>query len=177
VKPANRHEALVLLRQLGAPPRLYRHAELVGEAADLLLSGLKRYGVQIDEDYVRVGAALHDAGKSLHHSELLGPGSKHEPDGERLLLSHAASPEVARVCRSHAQWDTVAETVEELVIALSDKLWKGVRVTRLEELVIDHVAQSLQKDRWDCFVELDALFEDVAATADDRLARSRLDQP
>jgi len=172
VKPANRHEALVLLREIGAPPRLYRHAELVGETADLLLAGLKRFRVQIDEDYVRVGAVLHDAGKSLHPAELFGPGHNHEPDGERLLLSHGVTPEVARVCRSHAQWDTMAETLEELLIALSDKLWKGVRVARLEQLVIDRVAQSLQMDRWDCFTELDALFEDVAATSNSRLARS-----
>ncbi len=172
MRPANRYEALALLREVGAPPRLYRHAELVGEAADQLLLGLKRFGVQIDEDYVRVGVVLHDAGKSLHPAELLGPGSNHEPDGERLLLSHGATPEVARVCRSHAQWDTVAETIEELLIALSDKLWKGVRVARLEDLVIDRLAHSLQKDRWDCFTELDTLFENVAATADSRLARS-----
>jgi len=174
VKPANRDEALALLREIGAPPRLYRHAELVGEAADLLLAGLNRFRVQADEEYVRVGAALHDAGKALHRSELIGPGSNHEIDGERLLLSHGATPDVARVCRSHAQWETVAETVEELLIALSDKLWKGVRVARLEEVVIDRLAQSLQKDRWDCFTELDLLFEEVAATADSRLARSNV---
>jgi len=174
VKPANRDEALALLREIGAPPRLYRHAELVGEAADLLLAGLNRFGVQVDEEYIRVGAALHDAGKALHLSELNGPGNNHEIDGERLLLSHGATPDVARVCRSHAQWETVAETVEELLIALSDKLWKGVRVARLEEVVIDRLAQSLQKDRWDCFTELDLLFEEVAATADSRLARSNV---
>lgn len=174
MKPANRDEALALLREIGAPPRLYRHAELVGEAADLLLAGLNRFGVQVDEEYIRVGAALHDAGKALHPSELNGPGSNHEIDGERLLLSHGATPDVARVCRSHAQWETVAETVEELLIALSDKLWKGVRVARLEEVVIDRLAQSLQKDRWDCFTELDLLFEEVAATADSRLARSNV---
>ena len=109
---------MALLREIGAPPLLYRHAELVGQAADLLLAGLKRFGVQVDEEYVRVGAALHDAGKTLHRSELIGPGSNHEPDGERLLLSHGATPGVARVCRSHAPWDTVPETVEELLIAL-----------------------------------------------------------
>lgn len=174
MKPPNRHEALVLLREIGAPPRLYRHAELVGEAADLLLDGLKRFNAQIDEDYVRVGAALHDIGKLINPTELLGPGSQHESDGERLLLSHGATPDVARVCRSHAQWDTVAETFEELLIALSDKLWKGARVARLEELVIDHLAQSLQKDRWHCFTELDTLFENVAATADSRLDRSNV---
>jgi len=112
---------MALLREIGVPPRLYRHAELVGEAADLLLAGLQRFRVQVDEEYVRVGAALHDAGKALHPSELTGPGNNHEIDGERLLLSHGTTPDVARVCRSHAQWDTVAETVEELLIALSDK--------------------------------------------------------
>lgn len=55
MKPANRDEALALLRDIGAPPRLYRHAELVGEAADLLLTGLKRFGVQVGSgDHRRV---------------------------------------------------------------------------------------------------------------------------
>src|ERR1041385_3970231 len=63
---------MALLREIGVPPRLYRHAELVGEAADLLLAGLQRFRVQVDEEYVHVGAALHDAGKALHPSELTG---------------------------------------------------------------------------------------------------------
>jgi predicted hydrolase (HD superfamily) len=172
MKPANRDEALQLLNDVGAPARLYRHAELVGEAADLLIAGLRKLRFEINEDYVKVGVALHDVGKSIHHHELTGPGHQHEPDGEKLLLSKGVSPVVARVCRSHAQWRTEAETTEELLIALSDKLWKGVRVSELEELVIDRLSSGDDTSRWDYFTDLDTLFEEVASSSEDRLSRS-----
>src|SRR5262245_39908994 len=107
-----------MLAAVGAPPRLRRHAELVGEAAEVLLAGFARLNIPLDEGFVRVGVVLHDVGKVLHRSELDGPGSSHEPAGERLLLERGATADVARVCRSHAQWLDVAETLEELVVAL-----------------------------------------------------------
>ena len=161
-----------LLIDVEAPPRLRRHAELVGEAADALLVAFRRLEIPLRADFVRVGVVLHDVGKTIHKAELDAPGASHEPAGEQLLLERGASPEVARVCRSHAQWRTLAQTLEELVIALADKLWKGARVTDLEELVIDRAAVSAGTDRWHLFTELDAVFEEVASSADSRLARS-----
>ena len=58
------------------------------------------------------------------------------------------------------------------MIALADKLWKGARVRDLEELVIDGSAESVGRDRWEVFAALDEMFEEIAAAADDRLARS-----
>jgi hypothetical protein len=161
-----------LLADVGAPPRLLRHAELVGEAAEDLLAGLVALSIPLDREFVRVGVVLHDAGKAVHREELDAPGSSHEPAGERLLLQHGATADVARVCRSHARWRDVAETLEELVIALADKLWKGARVTELEELVIDRAAAAAGRDRWELFGQLDTVFETVAAGADARLSRS-----
>jgi hypothetical protein len=170
--PSSRAEAMRLLSDVGAPLRLLRHAELVGEAADDLIAGFARLKVPLDAEFVRVGVVLHDAGKALHRDELDGPGNSHEPAGERVLLEHGVTADVARVCRSHAQWRDVAETFEELVIALADKLWKGARVAELEELVIDRAAVAAGRDRWDLYTELDAVFELVAAGADQRLSRS-----
>ena len=170
--PRTRNEAVQLLADVGAPPRLRRHAELVGEAAETLLLGFRKLGVPLEAEFVRVGVVLHDVGKSLHPSELDAPGAAHEPAGERLLLERGVSAEVARVCRSHAQWRDVAETLEELVIALADKLWKGARVVELEELVIERASAAAGRNRWDLFTELDAMFERVASEADSRLGRS-----
>jgi hypothetical protein len=161
-----------LLADVGAPPRLLRHAELVGEAAEDLLAGLAALRIPLDREFVRVGVVLHDAGKAVHREELDRPGSSHELTGERLLLQHGATNDVARVCRSHARWRDVAETFEELVIALADKLWKGARVTELEELVIDRAATAAGRDRWELYAQLDTVFETVAAGADGRLSRS-----
>jgi len=170
--PPTREAAMQLLDDVGAPLRLRRHAELVGEAADALLSAFQRLNLQLDVDFVRVGVVLHDVGKTIHISELESSGHSHESAGELMLLERRVSPEVARVCRSHAQLTDVAQTFEELVIALADKLWKGARVTELENRVIDSVAVSLGVDRWQVFTELDGAFEEVAATADSRLLRS-----
>lgn len=76
------------------------------------------------------------------------------------------------MCRSHAGWRDLAQTLEELVIALADKLWKGSRVTELEELVISRAASSSRRDRWELFTPLDSLFEEVASSAESRLSRS-----
>jgi hypothetical protein len=171
--PRCRSDAMQLLARLGAPPRLVRHVELVGEAADELIAELQRLALPFDADFVRAGVVLHDVGKTLHISELDQPGSAHEPAGEQLLLEHGVEPGLARVCRTHAAWNEPGTRLEERLIALSDKLWKGVRVRELEERVIDDVAATLGTDRWSVFTELDSLFERVAADGHVRLARSR----
>ncbi len=106
--------------------------------------------------------------------ELDQPGARHEPDGESLLLSHGVTPDVSRICLSHARWETMQVTLEELLVPLADKLWKGVRKPNLEERVIDLVAASVGKSRLDVFVDLDTCFEVIAADGADRLERSKL---
>jgi hypothetical protein len=64
-------------------------------------------------------------------------------------------------------------TLEELLIALADTLWKGLRRTALEEAVVDAAAARLGKDRWDLFVPLDSVFESIADDGASRLERSR----
>ncbi|MDJ0944955.1 MAG: HD domain-containing protein [Kiloniellales bacterium] len=166
-------DAYDLLVFLGAPGRLVLHAQLVGEAADELLDALRPLGLGIREDLVRLGVVLHDAGKILHPGELDAPGDAHEAAGERLLLEVGVQPEVARCCLSYARYESMEVSFEELLIALSDRLWKGVRVGALELRVVDAAAERLGKDRWDLFADLDVCFERIAAKGDRRLARSR----
>lgn len=170
--PASIAEARALLVELGAPQRLLRHGELVGEAAELLLVRLRRLGVPVNEDLVRLGVVLHDAGKIVHPGEFDRSGVEHEPAGEALLLARGVSPELARTCLSHARWDSMPVSLDELLVALADKLWKGARRPDLEQRVIDGVAHALGKQRWDLFVELDTLFEEIAAGGSRRLERS-----
>ncbi len=116
---------------------------------------------------------FHDAGKIIHTSELSEKGSNHEPDGEKLLLENGVNEKLARVCESHGKWETFDCSFEEYLIALSDKLWKGKRESKLENLVIDFVAEKLNQDSWDIFVELDSCFEFIASQGDSRLMRSQ----
>lgn len=165
-------EARALLLEMGAPPRLQAHAELVGEAAVALLALCAAHGLQPNAGWVLAGAALHDAGKIVHPAELAAPGAEHEPAGEALLLRHGVAPHIARCCRSHAQWAQLECSLEELLVALADKLWKGVRVAALESRVIEAVAAVLARPVWDLFIALDTGFETIAAAGSERLARS-----
>ncbi|HEY5374166.1 MAG TPA: hypothetical protein VIK01_10805 [Polyangiaceae bacterium] len=65
-------------------------------------------------------------------------------------------------------------SLEELLVALADKLWKGVRDSELEERVINLAASNLAMDRWELFVELDTAFEVIAGDGAQRLERSRI---
>lgn len=172
--PSTVDAAREVLIRLGAPPRLLQHVKLVGEAGELILKKMAELGVDVNADFVRVGIVLHDAGKVLVPLELDGPGAAHEPAGQRILVENGVSAELARVCLSHARWATMEVSLEELLVALADKLWKGVRNSKLEQLVIDGAAARTQRDRWELLIELDTRFEEVAASGPDRLERSKV---
>ena len=169
----DRKDAYELLKVLGAPERLIRHAQLVSEAADLLLREFQAFGVTCDTSVIRLGAVLHDAGKINHPQELSEPGSMHERAGESLLLLNRVQPEVARICSSHSNWDSPDVSFEERVVALADKLWKGKREADLELSIIDGIAEKLGTSRWDVFERLDTVFEEIAAGGTKRLEESR----
>ena len=168
----SKKDALKLLDTINAPEHLKAHVQLVGEAGDMLLKALTQLEISINSTFVKIGIVIHDIGKTLHSNEMTGPGSEHEPAGERMLLELGIDPEIARVCLSHARWSTMRCSLEELIIALADKLWKGKRVEKLEMLVIDKIADAMHKDRWDVFSILDAAFEEIAVGGDHRLQRS-----
>ena len=168
-----RADAYRLLEQLGATRRLLLHLQLVGEAADLLIAGYEQLGLNFDGKLIRLGAAVHDAGKIKHPIELDAPGSLHELEGQALLLAHGVQPEVARCCVSHADWNGPEVSFEEQSVALADKIWKGKREAELELLVIDSAASKLGVRRWDVYPQLDLLFESIASDASERLSRSR----
>lgn len=144
----------------------------MGEAAEEIIAGVRELGIEFKEDFVRLSVAIHDAGKILHPNELNGEGNEHEPAGQKLLLDNGVQSEIARCCLSHARYETMEVSFEELLVALSDKLWKGKRVDALELEVIDRAAKLLEKDRWEVFSALDSCFEEVASKGELRLARS-----
>jgi hypothetical protein len=63
-------------------------------------------------------------------------------------------------------------SLEELLVALADALWKGVRRPELEQKVVAAVALRLGLEPWSIFVPLDTCFEKIADGGMDRLARS-----
>jgi putative nucleotidyltransferase with HDIG domain len=169
----DRNDAYEMLRELGAPNRLVHHAQLVGEAADLLLLEFQALGLTCDVRTIELGAALHDVGKINHPEELSEIGSLHEQAGQALLLAHGVQPEIARCCASHGAWNLPGVSLEERVVALADKLWKGKREAALELSVIDEIAVRMGVSRWDVFERLDSTFEKIAVGGADRIQQSR----
>jgi hypothetical protein len=131
-------------------------------------------GIVVDHDLVLLGAALHDAGKTIHVQEMTGPGHRHEAAGERLLIAHGIPAELARFCVTHAAWDDDARTVEDLLVALADKLWKGKREEGLEQRAVVRIAGLTRRAPWEVFAAFDAICEAIAADGPDRLERSRV---
>lgn len=165
-------DAEAFLVECGAPERLLKHGRLVLETADEIVTALVALDVVFDAVSVRIGALLHDAGKILHPNELSGGGAQHEEAGERFLLEQGVDPKIAHFCVSHAQWSSMQCGLEDLLVALADTLWKGVRREELERRVIHEVAKRLGVDMWSVFVDLDSCFEQIADNGEERLRRS-----
>lgn len=168
----SKQDAEWLLHQLNAPKHLIQHVQLVGEVAEQLLKKCEDWCIQIDTDFVQMGVILHDIGKIQHPFEMSASGSKHEATGEHMLLELGVQPQLARCCVSHAQFDSMQCSLEELLIALSDTLWKGKRVEHLERRILLELAQLKGCEPWDLFLELDTHFESIAAEGYARLQRS-----
>ena len=165
-------DAIEVLKDVGANEKLIKHVKLVGEAGEEIIKKLVEKKINFDKNYVRVGIILHDAGKVLHLNELTEKGNKHEEAGEKLLLEKGVEAKIARCCRSHAQWNEMECSLEELLVALADNLWKGSRKEILESLVINRLAGLMNSDYWDLFIEFDSFFEFIASSGFDRLSRS-----
>jgi hypothetical protein len=167
-----REEAYRFIDDFEVPERLKIHIELVSEVADLLIKVFEELELSLDFEFIRIGVVVHDIGKVVHFKEIVEPGSEHEPEGERMLLEKGVSSRLARVCMSHARWPEMICSMEELIIALSDTLWKGKRIEALETLVIARISEMLKVERWDIFLDMDMKFEEIAADGHKRLQRS-----
>ncbi|WP_211341473.1 HD domain-containing protein [Myceligenerans xiligouense] len=160
------------LSGLETPLRLAVHLRLVHDVAVRLLDGLAETfpSLEVDRRAVEFGAATHDIGKVIHRSELIGPGSQHEEAGRQLLLRTGHDERLARYAATHGTWDAPDRQLEDLLVTLADKVWKGKRVSGLEERITDMIAGLTTRERWEVFLSVDQLCEDLAADADQRLA-------
>ncbi|MEU6143867.1 HD domain-containing protein [Streptomyces sp. NPDC047081] len=161
-----------LLRDLEAPPRLAAHLRLVHDVAQQLLDWMthEHPSLQLDHDAVLFGAATHDIGKTAHPAELSGPGSAHEPAGRDLLLARGIAPELARFAATHAEWTHPDNGLEDLLVSVADKIWKGKRVQELEDLVVARLATATGRTAWEEFLTFDDLLTTIADDAEKRLA-------
>ena len=111
-----------------------------------------------------------DFSKIKFPDELTGPGRQHEDDA--FLREHGVEPRLARFCRTHSRWDEELP-IEDLLVALSDCVWKGQRIDELEKQVINKIAEQTGVEEWEVFSGLDALLEEIASLGDEKLAWQR----
>ncbi|MBR1404829.1 MAG: HD domain-containing protein [Treponema sp.] len=159
-----------IFSQLAIPARLYTHLRLVHDTAHKLLDALavEFPGLPIEHDLVLFGAATHDIGKCVCTEELFSEGNKHEAEGNKILLRLGVNEEKARFALTHSTWNEQS-TIEELLVSLSDKIWKGCRNQELEDLIVSKIASETQGKEWKVFVQLDDIIQTIAKKGDERL--------
>ena len=166
-------ETVNLLRQVAAPPRLVAHLILVHDVAAILVERMTAAfpEVKFRREEVLFGASIHDFGKVIERAELIRSGTQHEQRGIELLRSMGISGERARFAYTHGNWDRVpGVNLEDLLVALADKCWKGKRVDELESKIAALLSVASKKPEWACYAELDEIVEELTKDADARLA-------
>jgi hypothetical protein len=164
-------EIVDLLCRVDAPPRLAAHLRVVCDVAVQLVEsfGDAFPSFRFDVAAVVYGAAAHDIGKVLHTSELEAPGNDHERDGYRLLIESGVPSGLARFARSHGDWSASDATVEDEIVALADKVWKGRREEELEHKLLSRISAAENEEPWRVFARLDDLLTAISTEADRRL--------
>lgn len=153
------------------PQRLYAHLMIVHDVANKLLEEINRTwgSLNINKNLVLFGAATHDIGKTIYTNELSEAGYKHEQAGLQLLLSLGISEKKSKFAASHSSWSENS-TLEELLVSLADKIWKGNRVQDLEDLLIERISTETKTERWNTFSLPDSIIDDITKDADKRLS-------
>ena len=166
-------EALDIVQQLSAPPRLVAHLVLVHDAACTLIERISAEfpETQFDPELVRFGAATHDIGKIVHPEELIESGKhRHQRSGLELLQSLGIPPERARFAWTHGNWNSDDITLDDLIVALADKSWKGKRIEALEHRTTEFLNAATSRPQWACYAELDEMLQLLTRDADKKLA-------
>jgi hypothetical protein len=164
-------QVLELLKSSMAPKRLVAHLTLVHDVAAKLISKIvNEYpDLHFDKQAVLFGAATHDIGKASFPAELVGPGSLHEKQGTDILAKLGIPDSMARFSQTHASWKSPEMTIEDLLVSLADKIWKGKRQEDLEEIICHRISIILSRPEWEIFASMDSILSDLARGADRRL--------
>jgi hypothetical protein len=161
-----------LLCRVNASPRLAAHLRVVHDVAVQLVESFRGAfpAFRFDDAAVVYGAGTHDIGKALHPAELQASGNVHEVDGYQLLIDSGVPARLARFARSHGEWGSRDAKVEDEIVALADKVWKGRREEDLEHKLASRISAAEGEESWRVFTRLDDLLTAISSDADRRLA-------
>lgn len=110
------------------------------------------------------------SGKSCTPRSFPGPAPNTRRLYHDLLIARGVTEELARFARSHASWNAPGVSTDDLLVSLADKVWKGKRVTDLEQLLIERLSETSHQRPWEAFVALDDVLDQIAQDAERRLA-------
>jgi len=119
-------------------------------------------------------AAIHDMGKSVIVEELSSSGSLHEAAGVEVAEGLGIPRSISKICRSHSSKTIEGLDIEEVVVRLADKLWKGKRDISFEQEVTVLCADLTGGKEWEMFMALDDIFNSIADLGHERLEQSRI---
>ena len=166
-------DAVSLLKRVSAPPRLIAHLVLVHDVASQLVERLCETfpGVQFDAQAVLFGACTHDIGKAIDGAELAGPDEDHPRRGAKMLRKMGVAEERARFAYTHGNWKEAEDIrLEDLLVSLADKTWKGKRIDELETKTANFLSAASGSPEKSCYTRLHEILQSLAADADSRLA-------
>ena len=135
-------KAIEILKKVGCSPEVIRHCKAVSNLAVKIARRCKRNGVDVDLDLVRIGALLHDIGRSRTHSV------HHPIVGVEIAESLNLPEEIIKIIKRHLGggltskeaselgWPSenyLPETIEEKIITYADKLVEGDKEISFEK--------------------------------------------
>lgn len=163
---------MAVLKQSNASQLLIRHLTIVHNTACLLMEELLKNcpSLVFNKEEIAFGAATHDIGKTIETKELYEKGGKrHEAAGYELLLKSGLPENLARFAKTHGNWTGADIKIEDLIVAQSDKIWKGKRIDDLEEALAKAISEAAQVDYWEVYTQLDMILSGLALGADGRI--------
>jgi hypothetical protein len=164
-------DVLEILNQRQAPILLKKHLTLVYNVCIDIIDKLALTwpNLQIIKKEILFGAATHDIGKIFETKELYQAGNRHEIVGYEFLISKEISENLARFTKTHGNWTDENLRIEDLIVTLADKIWKGKRIDELEERISKIISNNINADYWDVYTKLDAIISHISVGADNRL--------
>lgn len=160
-----------LVENCHGSPRLAAHLRVVHDVAHHLVDifDLNWPLVPLDRAAICFGAATADLGTVEFPKELgKAGGTRHAAAGRDLLLRHGFAAERARFAWTHVHWNDPSVTLDDLVVALATRIWRGERDPELEREVIDRVSVADDREPMEVFLYLE---EGLTRLRRDRRAR------
>ncbi len=160
-----------ILDDLHCPALLVRHLILVYNVGLLLTKKIQLEfpNVTLLEEEIVFGTATHDIGKISFKKELSEKGKQHEQAGFETLIAYGINEKMARFTKTHGNWEQENIKIEDLIVALADKIWKGKRIDSLEEKLIKEISTGINSEYWTVYSKMDSIISEICLGADARL--------